>query len=187
MAVEKWRARIGQYVLQKKLDKIDRVRSAIGLHQARSVGVIYNATDRNSYQSILKFIKFLKEERKQVYSLGFIQSKDPNQMLKDQLNDKYFNTKDLNWLSIPACSNSNEFVGREMDVLINLGIQNEFPLECLTRLANARFKVGHGNAAKETHFDLMIDIEKNKTVDFLIVQLKHYLKLINSKTHVQQV
>ena len=184
MALDKWRARLGQIALQKKMNRVQRTKSVVGLNQARTVGVVYDATDRNSYQTVLKFIKFLKEERKQVYSLGFVNSKDPNQMLKDQLNDRYINVKDLNWLAIPSCRKVDEFLNRDLDLFINLDIREGFPLDCLTKLSKAKYKVGQGKANMKTDVDLIIDIEQDKTVDFFIVQLKHYLKIINTITHV---
>ncbi len=187
MVWNKWRERIGQMALNQRVNKLQRTKSVIGLDQARTVGVIYNATDRNSYQTVIKFLKYLKEERKQVYSLGFINSKDPNQMLNDQLNDKYFNLKNLNWLSMPNCSKSDEFLNRDMDLLIDLSIHNEFPIDCLSKLSKAKYKVGQGKANVNSHVDLIIDIESNKTVEFLIVQLKHYLKIINPTKHAEQV
>ena len=62
--------------------------------------------------------------------------------------------------------------------LIDLNLQENFPCQFLVALSPAHLKVGKFTNS-EGFYDLMINIDKGKKIDYFIEQTKHYLELIN--------
>ncbi|NQX97187.1 MAG: hypothetical protein HRT73_04800 [Flavobacteriales bacterium] len=66
--------KLGRFKLKKQQKRIKRNVKAFSLEKASTIGVLYNATNRNEAETVKKFIQYLKEERKDVLSIGFIDS-----------------------------------------------------------------------------------------------------------------
>ena len=172
---------IGKYYLNQKLKKLPkRRRGYIGLNQAKSVGVLYDATSRSDYDKVKDLIHYFKEAQKNVIGLGFINSTDPNIMLAPKLQFRYFNPVDLNWFRKPSGIEVDNFIEQEFDILIDLSLKYSFPLNYICRLSGAKFKVGMAQKDSMNNYDMLIDISKKKTTEYFIIQIKHYLKLIRN-------
>jgi hypothetical protein len=62
--------------------------------------------------------------------------------------------------------------------LIDLNINNDFPLEYISTLSVATFKVGATGSYRDEEFDLTINIGENQSTKYLVTQIKHYLSMI---------
>jgi hypothetical protein len=183
----KWRQKLALKVIEKNSSKVSRLIRVHNIQTAKNIGIVYNATIRSEEEKVLKLIRYFKEERKQVSSLGFINSKKTEEMpeQKPQQQQWYFNKRSLNWLGLPKKSDKIivEFVNQPYDILINLDLSGKvLPLLLLFGLSNAQFKVSAAKPLLEKYADFMIDVSSNNDVSFFNIQLKHYLKLINTKT-----
>jgi hypothetical protein len=143
------------------------------------VGVIYDATNRETYETVKKFIHYLKEERKLVKTLGFIDTKDEAQLITPKLEYDFFSQLDMNWLYTPKKLEVDNFIEEPFDILIDLNTSNCFPLKYICALSNAKFKVGKFGV-DDRLYDFMVNVERNVTFKQFIVQLRHYLKMINN-------
>jgi hypothetical protein len=176
---------IGKLYLNQKLKKSPkRNRRYVSLFQAKSVGVIYDATNRMDYEKVKDLIHYLKESQKKVIALGFINSKDPAQMLAAMLQFRYFNQADLNWFMKPQGNEVDNFIEVEFDILIDLSLDYSYPLNYICRLSRANLKVGREQENGIKYYDMLIDVSKKKTTEYFILQVKHYLKLINEKNEL---
>ena len=165
----------------KKKAKTSRQKcKSISIEKASTIGVIYNATNRNDAETVKKFIQYLKEERKDVLSLGFIDSKDSSDIVKPHLNYVYFDKKNLSKSLVPKGIDVESFMNKPFSILIDLNIEGCFPIEYISGLSNAKFKVGALGSYRDEVCDLTIDIDKNNRLEFLIIQIKHYLKMIKN-------
>jgi hypothetical protein len=174
----------GELVLKSKAIKAQgRQRRASNFSEIREIAIVYDATDRNAYQSILNYVRLLKEERKKVVSFGYINSKDKTQFLEPKLTDHYFTRYDINAINLPKTIAIKEFIHYEFDVLIDLSIAPQLPIQYIFALSQARFKVSANLPYQQLYADLTIDTSKQHTVEYLIIQLKHYLNLVNKKEH----
>ena len=173
------RLSIGRYLLKREIKKLERDRGVYNLDDAHTVAVVYDATSRQEYERVRNFIKYLKEKEKKVISLGFIDSKDPNQILKTQLEFRFFTKKDLNWHFKPGGLEIINFLEEDYDILIDLSLENCFPLKYVSGLSKAKFKVGAANKDSTLYFDMVIDVGLKKTTDNFIENVKNYLNMIN--------
>lgn len=164
-------------LLKSKVAKLKREVRSTGLGSAKTVGIIYHF-DLKTDNLIREFARFLKEERLKVETLGYISNKELFDKAKPELDYNYFNKKDVNWLYVPQKKECNHFINTEFDILIDCSIRSYLPIRYITSLSKARFKAGSNITYRAEACDLTIDISKEKTIPYLIQQLKHYLSII---------
>lgn len=172
--------KLGRFTLNKNRKRLKRNVKAFSIEKASTIGVVYNATNRNEADIVKKFIQFLREERKDVLSIGFINSKDSSDIVKPHLNYVYFDKRNLSKSMVPKGNDVANFINKPYSILIDLNIDDCFPIEYISSLSNAKFKVGAKGSYRDENCDLTIDIDENKKMEFLIIQVKHYLKMIKN-------
>ncbi|MCB0410113.1 MAG: hypothetical protein KDD29_07825, partial [Flavobacteriales bacterium] len=79
---------------------------------------------------------------------------------------------------VPTGTDVTNFIEKPFSILIDLNTEDCFPLEYISTLSKAKFKVGANGNYRDEECDLTIDISQNKSLDYLIIQIKHYLKMI---------
>lgn len=172
--------KVGRFKLRQERKRLKRKVKAFSLEKASTIGVLYNATNRNDEEIAKKFIQYLKEERKEVLSLGFIDSKSSSELIHPIINYTYFDQNDLSKSLVPKGNDVKKFINKPFSVLIDLTIKDCFPLEYISSLSHAKFKVGAQGSYRDNVCDLIIDVDENSTLKFLIIQIKHYLKMIKN-------
>ncbi|MDG1476186.1 MAG: hypothetical protein P8Q14_03495 [Vicingaceae bacterium] len=172
---------LGRFKLKREQKHLQRKAKAFSLEGATTVGVLYNATNRAEAETVKNFIQYLKEERKEVVSLGYIASKEVSEQINPILSYTFFDQNDLSKNMVPKGSDVTNFINKPFSILIDLNIKNDcFPLEYISSLSLAKFKVGANGTYRDNDCDLTIDISENKKVEYLIIQIKYYLKMIKN-------
>ncbi len=180
-----WIQNIALKAIAKKSKKTARKVRVHNLHTAKNIGIVYNATSRTNDEKVLKLERFFKEERKKVTVLGFVDTKKAEEMPEQRMSRVFFNKKDLNILGLPKSKQTEvqAFVQQPFDVLISLDIPgNTLPLLDVFARSKAQFKISPADELWQPYADFMIDISTKPELSYFIIQLKHYLKLINKKT-----
>lgn len=91
--------------------------------------------------------------------------------------------EELNLFYHPVTSDTNNFVSKRFDVLIDMNFKKILPLRYISSLSNAGFKVGlFDSEAGNTPFDLMLDLKNPVNVEEYLNQVVHYLEMIKSGT-----
>ena len=171
---------IGFVLLGRKIKITVRERGVYNLKTAKLVGVIFNATEQKNYEKIRKFLSFLSEKKIRVIALGFIDNKNALNFYSYQTGVNFFSHKNLNWFRQPKCEEVNIFIDLKFDILIDFTLHKWFPVQYITGLSKAKFKVG-SLIDYNSNYDMVIDISKNETLDYLIQQITHYLSVINEQ------
>ena len=177
--IDNIKSKAANLILSRKLSKLKRRIGVFNLSKAKTVGIIYHFDSLENDKVIKDFARFLKEERIKVDTLGYVSNKEMIEKAKPELDYNYFFKKELNFLLIPQKKECLKFAGKEYDILIDLTIKTFFPVKYIASLSKAHFKVGESNSYKMENFDLTIDISHEKSIIYLIKQLKHYLSIIN--------
>ncbi|MBL1233645.1 MAG: hypothetical protein COA31_013080 [Flavobacteriales bacterium] len=178
--LKKFKLNIAQFLLNKKNKNTVRKVKAIGLDKAIEIGIIYDATNRMEYDAVKKLTNYLIEERKKVATLGYINSKKGSELMSPHLHYRYFDNNNLSRLMIPKGNEVDKFIATPFQILIDLTMSDCFPNKYITTLSIARFKVGACGDYRDEACDLTIALKENKSIDQLILQIKHYLKMINA-------
>lgn len=177
--LKKIKLNIAQFLLNKKNKNFIRKVRAIGLDKAIEIGIIYDATNRMEYEAVKKLTNYLIEERKKWLLLA-------TSILKrfginvSHLHYRYFDNNNLSRLMIPKGNEVDKFIVTPFQILIDLTMSDCFPNKYITTLSVARFKVGACGDYRDEACDLTIALKENKSIDQLILQIKHYLKMINA-------
>jgi hypothetical protein len=147
------KAYIGQKVLERKIRDRNRTIAVCNINDAKKIGIIFNATHLISFEIIRNFVKELSQKKISVNALGYVNSKGFN----------FFTKSNLNWFNKPVTDTVEEFINIPFDILINLCLEEYYPIHYVVALSISTFKVG--KYFKEPNYlDLMIDIEKEKKV-----------------------
>jgi hypothetical protein len=155
------KAYMGRRVLANKLKNQTRVPAFCNIHEAQHIGIIYNATEYVSFEIIRNLVKDLSHDSRKVTVLGYVDSK---KLIDNYLYRKgfdFFSKNELNWYSRPASSVVEHFIKEPFDLLINLSLEDYYPIRYITALSPATFKAGK-YSPDDLFLDFMIDIEKEK-------------------------
>ena len=155
------RTTVGERKLATKLKVQSRVTVMRNLYDAQHIGIIYNASENVSFDIIKDLVKRLSRDAVKVSVLGYVNSK---KLPEDYLYRKgfdFFSKTDLNWYSKPALLAVDQFMQEEFDLLIDLSLEDHYPIRYVTALSRSHFKAGR-YSENETYLDFMIDIEKEK-------------------------
>ena len=175
----KFKLRIASFVLNKKIKKNVITKQIVNLNNAKTIGIVFNNQNQKSNDIIKEFVSFLSQKNIQVYIVEFINKKvETDNYVKKGFN--YFSLKNLNWYYCPKSIIADEFINKDLDILIDLSLNNNcFPVQYIDALSKAKFKVGKFYET-QNYFDFMININENNDLNFFIEQIKHYLTMINS-------
>ncbi len=176
--IEDTKRKIGQWVFQRDLKTNKRLKEVCNLDDARSVGILYDATSESQIKQVKPFVDYFFNLKKEVKALGYVNSKQLSFHHTPKLQYDFFYQKDLNWYYKPQNYIIDNFVKKEYDILINLCDSNCIPVKYLVANSIAHFKIGQHEEGYEI-YDLMISLKENKGMEKLMHEIKHYINLIN--------
>ena len=162
------------YFLKKELKFHKAQRQLLNINDAKEIGIIFDATDVDQTAIINQFADSLKGLKKKIYMFGYYNIPKP----AINFNFPYFNKANLNWYLEPSGILVEEFIDRKFDILINVSIKENLPLEYIAAFSQASYRVGLYDPNKMYCYDLMIDLKGNKTLQKYIDQVKHYLHIL---------
>ncbi|NNC94068.1 MAG: hypothetical protein HKN92_00790 [Chitinophagales bacterium] len=163
--------------LNKQLKTVVASRDFVNMENARSVGILYDATLPNNNIIVTKFAEKLKLNNKKVNVLGYVDDKKSETHPLNPL----FNNKDLNWFLLPSNDKIKHFINEEFDILINAFIGERLPLEYISALSKAKYRVGPYSESKTHCYELMINMGEKQDLQYLLDQISFYLKVFNKK------
>ncbi len=178
--IEDLKQKIGQWVFLRELKSNKRLKEVSNLEKAKSVGILYDATNIEQIRKIEPFVKYFFDLRKEVKALGYVNMKSLDNCHIPRLNYDFFYKKDLNWYYKPQNYIIDNFIKKEYDILINLSDSSCIPIKYLVASSIAHFKIGQFEEGYEI-YDLMIKLNRKKRQERLMEEIKHYLNLINKK------
>ena len=158
---DNFKALMGRKVLTNYQKKQSREPTVCNIDEAQHIGIIYNATEYVSFEIIKNLVKDLSHDSKKISVLGYVDSK---KLIDNYLYRKgfdFFSKNELNWYYKPISPVVDQFINEPFDLLINLSLEDYYPIQYITTLSPARFKSGK-YSPDNTCLDLMIDIEKEK-------------------------
>jgi hypothetical protein len=150
-------------------------RKITNLDSAKTVGILFDATDKTTRETIVEYANQLSRSGKKVRLLGFMNFSE-KKMPAGDLPFVHFNKKNLNWWGKPTSEKADAFCKEKFDLLLCLFSGENRPLEWLTARASARMKAG---GALKFYQNLDLAIELNATQNNaaeLIQQLEFYFK-----------
>ena len=155
------KARIGQQMLTGKTGSAERKITLCTLSEAKSIGIIFDATEYISFEIVRDLVKQLSVNSVSISVLGYVDSKKLIDHYLYRKGFDFFCRNDLNWYYKPVASQTEQFINEPFDILINLSLDYLFPIHYISSSSKASFKTGRYSST-DTALDFMIDIEKEK-------------------------
>lgn len=145
------------------------------------MGIVWDASKTDDFACLSRFFQKMHESKIDVKILGYFPGKNlPNQYTAIRYLS-VIKKDELNFFYHPVSRETSAFIDNSFDVLIDLNFKKVLPLQYISSLSNAGFKVGlyeteNGNPP----FDLMMEIKKPVNLEDYLNQVVHYLGMINS-------
>ena len=175
----------GNYFLSMERKSVHRNKKFMNMEEAKTIGIVFDATDKEDFELVKKYVLYLKEMKKKVKAIGFFNQKESPPMAFSKLEYDFFSLKDLSWNNIPNSVYVKNFIADEYDILLDLNLNDLFPLRYISSLSKARFKAGKKSEKNNSIFDMMIKMEKGKDLKFYLKNIDTYLFVINKKNDKQ--
>ena len=174
------RSKIGQYYYKKEQSRVDRHCQMTNLKDAKRIGILYTLDDVPDYDRISEFVSKLQGQHKEVKALRFVKNKNLVQRFLPKLSYDFFSKRDLTWFYKPIHTQVKDFIEKEFDLLIDLSLQDHFPLKYISGLSKALCRVGKFSEKNTDYYDLMIDLKPTMTSEEYFGQVLHYLTVIKT-------
>lgn len=160
------------YLFLRLRTKKEIVRQPVSLAMAKTIGILFYADDVTKNDVLLAFIQQLKLQQKDVQLLGYMQKREfgfvyPFPFITD---------KETGWYGKPGGQGTHHFIESRFDLLINFSLEECLPLEYISAVSPAKFRVGFNKVPENANYDLILIPKENKDISNLIQNLEHYLK-----------
>jgi len=165
------RSRVHKYMLQKELRFHKPDRQITNITEARDIGILVDATDTDRTALANQLADSLRTQFRKVHILGFYNFPKPAL----NLNFPHFHKKNLNWFLEPQGHLVDEFMERKFDVLINAYTGENLPLEYISALSNAKYRIGLYDPTKMYLGDVLLDTPDPSDLRRFVDQVKHYI------------
>jgi hypothetical protein len=179
--VKKTRKKAGEYFLKKEFANISRTVAVTNFEEAETIALIFDATDREEFEIVKKYIKKLKENKRKVRAIGFYDGKEEPTLMSSKLEYDFFSRKQLKWYLKPDDPIVENFIHEPFDLLINLCMNYKTPLLYVTALSRAKFKVGRQHPRYQPYYDLMLKVDDTTGLKNYIAVAEKYLSMIQPK------
>ncbi len=164
--------------MRRELQQVARRKQMADFEQARSIGVLFDASSQQEWQQTQQFVRQLESSGKKVMAMGFFRNKKSSQHLIEQMNMGFFQPADFSWnlkINNPRLS---EFVGQPFDILFDVSAPELFYTKYLAGISAAGYKVGVFQQENVEVFDLMIRMPAQYALKELMQHAVFYLKMI---------
>lgn len=169
----KLRLKLAQRALKRKAGTLSRQINVHNFDTAKTVGVLWSFDEKNAFQTIQQHLNGYKNVK--LNYLYFIPEKNA-----DTSDGNSFCLSQLSWLGFVKEGAAIDFEKENFDLLIDLSVKKQFPMQVIATLSNAAFKVGYC-AEENNPYDLIIDIHQKPSPEYLAEQIINYLNLIIKK------
>ncbi len=180
MANRKLRGQLANYLFNRELRNHVRKPHTVAFEDAKSIGIIYDATENDDYELVKNYVKELRDQKKDVLALGFVNQEELPNMRFSKLGLDFFTRKNLNWYFKPSHPMVSKFIDGDFDIMIFLNVENLTPLKYVAAATKAHFKIGKYDGKNSRYCDCMIKTEDHIPLNQFILLVNQYLKIFSN-------
>jgi hypothetical protein len=161
-------------VLRQNEEETNRIPKIFNIDSAKTLGIIYDASTSESTSLVTTFANTLKNKDKKVVMLGYINDKksESSELMK------LFNKTSLNWYKIPSNKEVDDFLAKDIDVLVAVHTKESLPLQYIAAHSKAKFRIGPFIEKSKSSYDWMIHCTSDTNLDSYLKQVSFYLESI---------
>jgi len=176
------RLKIGKAILTKKMARTKRKVYYSNISLVKKIGIAWDASKPEDFACLSRFNQKMHERNIEVKILGYFPGKNlPNQYTAIRYLT-CIRKGEINFFYHPVSSETNNFISNRFDILIDINFEKLVPLQYVSSISDARFKIGlFESETINNPFDMMMEIKNPVDVENYLNQVIHYLEMINSK------
>lgn len=159
----------------KKIAALPRNKQFVKITEAKKIGLVFDAGNKEVFETIQKFIKQLKEYTKGVHAIGYIDEKVTPNFSYIKTDIDLFNRKELKNLYRPQSPYIKTFLEDEKDILIDANITDKLPLKYIVAASRAKCKVGIHSSSNEMLHDVLLAVNPDQGLEYFLQQSLKYL------------
>ncbi len=144
---------------------------------ARTIGLLFDATDERLRREVLDFAEACRKKGQQVRLLGFWNVPQATETGFDS-----FTVKELSFSGQPKSDKALTFGRTALDLLVCFNFSQHRALEWLAASSPAAMKIGSATE-QPNDYDIQLEIPAEKRVAYFIEQLRHYLHKFTITSH----
>jgi len=169
---------IGRFLLGRDIAKRKLKRSFVAFNEVQHIGIVYNAQKKEDEELVNHYANQLRQQGKKVFLMGFVDMKELPHNKKFNLQSEFFWKEKLNGFNLPVKDKIGRFLDYDFDILMNLYFEPSLPMQAIAAYSNAKYRIGSHIEGGFDFYDAMINVERNKNLNFLIEQIDFYLRSI---------
>jgi len=154
--------------------KISREKKIISLDRTRSIGMLCQITDEESYKEIHNLFSKIHSHKRSAWLLGYIDEKKIPYFCLEQLSADYFSKRNLNWFGKPNFVQLHDFLQKDFDILIDFSRNDLTPLRFILSSSKAKLIIG-ANVYSQDLYDIFINDETQWNSLQLLKIIHNYL------------
>ena len=160
--------------MSKRLEQTKGDRTITNLHDAHSIGIVYDSSNPDNDITITKYAEGLRKQGKTVELLGLVNDSKTEHKADVQI----FNQKMVSWAMVPKNEKIELFTGKKFDLLIASFTEPSLPLEYIAATSGAKWKIGAYAADKTDLYDMMIKLNGKTDLSYFLQQTTHFLNQV---------
>lgn len=149
---------------------------------AQTIGILYDATNKDTHTKVSEFANMIARLHPniRINALGFLSNPEAEISLSQAVPTDFFSAKDFSWSGGLLRGKALDFSKKKFDILFDLTTETSYPINYISLASRASYKVGR-YIENDLRYDLLIDIKKENTIEYLIMQINVYLTKIKPK------
>lgn len=166
--------------LLSRAQEVERNRQTVNLKSAKSIGIVYNASNSETDDLVKRYIKHLKEYKIKIKAIGYYDEKELPLDVNPKLEYDFITKKDLNLQLEPKSVVVQNFLDEEYDILIDTSATDHIIMQYLVHYSKAKFKVGAQRLSYSSQLDLTIVLKPEEGSRQLMKNIDRYLHIIKN-------
>jgi len=158
-------------------NKPHREKRITSLEQVKTMALVCQITDENSYKEMYALFSKLHTHNRSVWLLGYIDERKVPYYCLQQLTADFFSKKELNWFGKPNFIQLNDFLNKDFDILIDFSRNDLAPLRYVLSASKAKLLTGANNYAQDLYDLFFKDYEGMNDLKLLKIIHDYLLKL----------
>ena len=172
---------LGQHLLNRELKNFYRTQRIYNLDLAETIGIIYEYKNEEEFKVVGQLINQLYDEKKRVKAMVYIKETKLLRYIPQRLTVDYIRPNDIDWFYRPHSTYVSDFINSRFHILIDLNFNRAFPLNYIVSLSRAYYKVGVFHENNKKQLDLLIKMDPERGLNYVVREIIRYLKVINPR------
>lgn len=172
------RLRAGNYFLRRHAAKVQREKRVLGYKNIKSIVLMFHSPEPRIPAGIDQLTQALGQDIRKVYQVIYYPGDLKNLQYGPHEKRMIIGSKEQNLFYVPDKQIIDGFNDIHADYLLDLSIDDCFPLIYLAGISNAQLKLGKQSELRLPYFDVLINEDTGNQQEF-IQHMLHYLKILN--------